>query len=216
MSTSTLTPIVVRERRSWRGGVRWFAAEFLVVVSGILVALGLQAWYQGRQETQAAHVYLDQLTTDLDATEKALQLAITQESARVEVTARIIAAFSDPEPLQPDTAHRWLKLQFGYYSDPRPVLGTVSTLVQTGDIKLIDNPVLRSGITAYLSLMQADLDELSRNVGRLTGASDVIRRRWEYSSLPPLVLPRFTSASLLPDRYTDAEATDMLSRFMRA
>ena len=30
------------------------------------------------------------------------------------------------------------------------------------------------------------------------------------------MLPRLTSASLLPDRYTEAEATDMLSRFMRA
>ncbi len=35
-------------------GLRWFAAEFAVVVSGVLVALALQAWYQSRQDARAS------------------------------------------------------------------------------------------------------------------------------------------------------------------
>lgn len=216
MSNDTPTPGVVRERRSWRGGVRWFAAEFLVVVSGILVALALQAWYQGRQDAHVAQVYLSQFEADLDATERDLRSAIAQDSSRADLGTRIVAAFHSDAPLAPDTARSWLKLQFGFFSDPRPVLATVTTLIETGDIKLIADPPLRSAIVAYASLMAIDMDELSRSVDRLTGANDVVSRRWEYHSLPPLVDPRARSASPYPDRYTDAEAAEMLPRFMRA
>jgi hypothetical protein len=211
-----MTPIIVRERRSWRGSIRWFAAEFLVVVSGILVALGLQAWYQGRQDARVAQVYLDQLAADLDATDRDLRVAIAQDSSRADLGTRIVVAFHRDAPLEPDTARSWLKVQFGFFSDPRPVLATVTTLIETGDIKLIDDALLRSAIVAYASLMAIDMDELSRNVTRLTGANDVVSRRWEYHSLPPLTDPRARSASPYPDRYTDLEAAEMLPRFMRA
>ena len=215
MSNDTPTP-VVRERRSWRGSVRWFAAEFLVVVSGILVALGLQAWYQGQQDARVERVYLNQLLADLDATERDLRIAIAQDSSRADLGTRVVMAFRSDAPLAPDTARSWLKLQFGFFSDPRHVLATITTLIETGDIKLIDDASLRSAIVAYASLMAIDMDELSRAVNRLTGANDVVSRRWEYHSLPPLVSPRARSASPYPDRYTDAEAAEMLPRFMRA
>jgi hypothetical protein len=216
MSNDTLTPVVVRERRSWRGSVRWFAAEFLVVVSGILVALALQAWYQGRHDARVARVYLNQLGADLNATERDLRIAIAQDSGRADLGTRIVIAFHSDAPLPPDSARSWLKQQFGFFSDPRPLLATVTTLIETGDIKLIADPSLRSAIVAYASLMELDMDELSRDVNRLRGANDVVSRRWEYHSLAPLLDPRARSASPYPDRYTDAEAAAMLPRFMRA
>jgi hypothetical protein len=33
----------------WSTRLRWFGAEFLVVVTGVLVALGVQAWYESGQ-----------------------------------------------------------------------------------------------------------------------------------------------------------------------
>lgn len=32
----------------WRARVQWFAAEFLIVVTGVLVALAVQAWWVER------------------------------------------------------------------------------------------------------------------------------------------------------------------------
>jgi hypothetical protein len=70
-----------------------------------------------------------------------------------------------------------------FYSDPRPVLGTVMTLIQTGDIKLIEDQRVRSRIVAYASWMTTDMEELSRNVDRLVAANDVERRQWEEHNL---------------------------------
>lgn len=40
-----------RQRRfDWRPKARWFAAEIVVVVAGVLIALALNAWWQGRQD----------------------------------------------------------------------------------------------------------------------------------------------------------------------
>lgn len=52
---------------SWfsRRSVRWFAAEFLVVLSGILVALALQAWWNDRSDRAAERVVLTQMLSDL-------------------------------------------------------------------------------------------------------------------------------------------------------
>ena len=45
------TPANPRRRMiDWRKSGRWFAAEFLVVVTGVLVALAASAWWTARQE----------------------------------------------------------------------------------------------------------------------------------------------------------------------
>jgi hypothetical protein len=62
-------------------------------------------------------------------------------------------------------------------------LGTVTSLIQTGDIKLIENQAVRSKIVAYASWMTSDMEELSRNVNRLVAANDNERRQWEQHGL---------------------------------
>ncbi len=102
-------------------GLRWFAAEFAVVVSGVLV---------------------------------------------------------------PDSARVWLQWNRGWYSDPRPVAGTVTTLIQTGDIRLIRDPALRAGIVSYANSITTDMQRLSKNVDRLMGANDDERARLERDGVP--------------------------------
>src|SRR5262245_17607244 len=100
---TTATTVTVRAQpQSWRRSVRWFAAEFLLVVSGVLVALALQAWYQGQQNARAERVYIAQLRADLDTTNKMLRAAFEWDSTRLEAHARLVAALHRPEPLSPD------------------------------------------------------------------------------------------------------------------
>jgi hypothetical protein len=170
-------------RRGWRDGARWFSAEFLVVVSGVLVALALQAWYNGRQNADAERAYLAQLDADLAATDQALQDALHGDSVIVVANSRLVSALYRQGPLSADSARGWLHWQLGWFSDPRPVLGTVTTLIETGDIRLIRNAELRSQIVAYASLMATDMEELSRNVTRNMSASDTERLLHERHGL---------------------------------
>jgi hypothetical protein len=64
-----------RPLQRWHGRARWFAAEFFVVITGVLVALGLQAWYQNRQDRAREGVYLTQIVADLRETESRIARA---------------------------------------------------------------------------------------------------------------------------------------------
>ena len=45
-------------------GLRWFAAEFLVVVAGILVALALQSWWNDRAARVQEQALLQRLRAE--------------------------------------------------------------------------------------------------------------------------------------------------------
>jgi hypothetical protein len=202
-------------RSRWRGGARWFLAEFLVVVSGVLVALALQAWYNGRQNAGAERAYLAQLDADLAATDRALRDALHGDSLIVVANSRLVRALYRQGPLSADSARSWLHWQLGWFSDPRPVLGTVTTLIETGDIRLIRNAELRSQIVAYASLMATDMEELSRNVTRNMSASDTERLLYERHGLR--VRTATDSGEVrIQGTYTDAEVRAYLPSYTAA
>ena len=154
-------------------------------MSGILVALAAQAWYSNTRDGRLERAYVGQLISDLDGTQRTLQEALTEDSIRGEANRRFAAALHQPGALDADSARPWLEVPRGlsYYSDPRPVLGTVTTLIQTGDIKLIRDAGVRSRIVAYSAWMTTDMEELSRNVNRLVGANDAERLQWEQHGM---------------------------------
>jgi hypothetical protein len=168
----------------WRTRTRWFAAEFLVVVSGIIVALALQAWYQKRGEIRAERVYLKQLHADLVTNDSVLTRSIRTDSARILAHRFLILALSRTEPLAYDSARAWFSNGLNFFADPRPVMGTVTTLIGTGDIRMIRDPALRSRIIAYAGSMESDKEALARNVDRLTRAIDEVRVLRERHGVP--------------------------------
>jgi hypothetical protein len=173
------------QQPGWRRSVRWFIAEFIVVVCGVLVALAAQAWYGSIRDGRLERGYVGQLISDLEGTLQTLQEAVSQDSLRADANRQFSEALHRSQQLNADSARAWLEVPQGltFYSDPRPVLGTVMTLIQTGDIKLIEDQSVRSKIVAYAAWMTADMEELSRNVNRLVDANDDERRQWEQHGL---------------------------------
>lgn len=51
---------------------QWIAAELLVIVPGVLIALAIDELRQSAEDTASANEYLRQLVTDLRSTEKAM------------------------------------------------------------------------------------------------------------------------------------------------
>jgi hypothetical protein len=192
-------------------GLRWFAAEFVVVVSGILVALAVQSWYSNRRDRSEENAYLVQLERDLALTERVLQDAILEDSTGAAMHGRLLTALSSPNPLSPDSARLWLGWEAGWYSDPRPLLGTVSTLLETGDIALVRETAIRTQIVAYASLMASDMEELGRSINRMAGASDEERRR-----MARIGLQRPGSAATSAPTYTPEEVTRFLPAYSAA
>lgn len=132
----------------WRSRLRWFFAEFLVVVSGILVALALNAWWQDRRDAGREEAYLRQLVADLQESESRFEEADRRVAFADEGRTRLLHAFWAPDASPKDSVLYWADVA-AYYEDPRSVLGTVTALLSTGDLNLVRDDSIRSAITGF-------------------------------------------------------------------
>ena len=150
-------------RRSWnvRKSLRWFFAEFLVVVAGVLVALAVSAWWQGRQDREHERQYLQQLDADLLATENGMHDAITFLVPRAVAAAAVEHAFWGERPASNDALNNDFSLPWSTRRF-RPVLGNIEALISSGDINVIRSASLRTHLVAYVEWSRARLDDVNR------------------------------------------------------
>ena len=123
-------------------------AELAVIVAGVLIALAADSWWERRQDQNLAREYLEQLLVDVQATERRLQSTIDTETQRLEaVSSAISRAFGGPWP-QPDS----LELPTGYnYFEP--LMGTLTALIQSGDLRLLRSDSIRFEAIAFSALI---------------------------------------------------------------
>lgn len=127
-----MSPIERHEhRRSWTARIRWFLAEFVVVVCGILAALAVNAWWGRHQDRQQEVSFLRQLDADLAASDSVLVAASEFFYVRAVDAAAVSRAFWRIEPPPADSLTDWMlgPLSSGRF---RPVTGTAGALVTSG------------------------------------------------------------------------------------
>jgi hypothetical protein len=131
----------------WRPSIRWFFAELLVVITGILIALAAQSWWQNRGNENAERAYLEQLLADTRENEELLTRRITADSTARHRAGRMAAILRERLPLPPqDTMAVLARLGSTTFS---LITATYDGLIATGDIKLLRNDSLRTA-TLYL------------------------------------------------------------------
>lgn len=119
------------------------AAEFLLIVTGVLAALTVDAWWQGRLDNERERQYLEQLHADVRSNRQRLEEALELEHDQLQRAQSMLAAVRGSKPISADSATSWMTRDppFPWYSDPRLLEGTIVALVETGDINLIrDRP----------------------------------------------------------------------------
>lgn len=166
--------------------MRWFGAEFLVVVSGVLMAFVITALYENHQNNQIEAHYLNQLLSDLELSEEALERTMQAQKEAFDARTKIIRAFyKDTDITREEFFDLWSLSQRKH---PLAVLDvTARALITTGDIKLIRDAQLRSELLKWMSgmeVMQARyLDyelmfrELGIEAGQLIDNGDIIALR---------------------------------------
>lgn len=164
----------------WISRVRWLAAEIVVIVAGVLIAMALNAWWQNRQSRAQEQVYLHQLDGDLAASERLIESA---DSMYREVDRRgnlLVRAFRMSVRPPRDSVESWFA--HGFWQEPlEPVTATAEALVFSGNITLIRDDSLRAAVTRYVGSMNKAAErqqiwagEYYRAVERLTDYVDVI------------------------------------------
>ena len=141
--------------------MRWFAAEIVVIVAGVLIALALNAWWQGRQEADLERAYLEQLHADLVASEEGLAGAVWFFEVRASAAAGIVHSFWQDDLPPQDSLATWMLRSLTSWRF-RPALGTAEAIVSTGDLRLVSDDSLRTMTVRYIDNIEANLEDAQR------------------------------------------------------
>jgi type II secretory pathway pseudopilin PulG len=125
-------------------------AEFGVIVAGVLIALAVDSWWERQQEQKQAGEYLQQLLVDFQETQRGLQGTIAGDTRTLErVNSVLNRAFIGPFPPADS-----LDLPTGYnYFEP--LTGTLTALVEGGDLRLIGNDSVRFELIGFSALIES-------------------------------------------------------------
>lgn len=165
--------------------MRWFAAEFLVVVSGVLVALALSSWYEAATDRTRERTYLHQLWNDLLETEELL--AETDSlNRRSDYSALMLLRESLGQHRSPtDSVLAWIE-RAPRLRRARAVPGTARALVSSGELTLVHDDSLRGALTSYLDFMDDRLDNQETWLNEHQVAVNDLRRVDGYAAVFPL------------------------------
>ena len=134
----------------WSARIRWFAAEILVVVVGVIIALAINAWWQSRQNAASEAQYLMLLSRDLDEMQAHLTelRAFEQAQIRDGVQAyRILSARTRTPEDQRQASVDMTNLTMRRTMTPSNA--TYTDLLSTGNLRLISNRALRDRIVSF-------------------------------------------------------------------
>lgn len=146
-----------------RSLVRRFLFEFIVVVAGVLVALALSAWFEGRRDASSEQDYLALLSRDVDRTVDELESFVAFESRQLEDAANAVRGLSAGPPAadRDEVAaamarlmtRQTLTLKSAAYED----------LISTGHLSLIRDAALRDRIVDFYQSTAQRFDVINRN-----------------------------------------------------
>jgi hypothetical protein len=139
-------------RKNTSSALRWFAAEFFVVVTGVTVALGATSWWEATQSREREAAYLGQLLADLDQTKAMVTRADEDMHRGDEAAVALVGSFQEATPPSLDSIYLWVDAAFQWSDSPRMVVATAQALMATGDLTLIRSDSLRVAIVSYLEV----------------------------------------------------------------
>lgn len=130
--------------------LRWLIAEVVVIVLGVLIALGIDSLRERVAEARLERAYLVQLIEDLAETERQIESALQRTASAEESAAKLLDHLRSSQRPDADSIRSWLSAA-RYVNNPVPVLGTVEALVSTGDLRLLQDPTARVAVTRWMS-----------------------------------------------------------------
>lgn len=154
---------------AWQPSIRWFAAEIVVVVAGILIALSAQDWWQARDRSRAEDALRQQFARDVLETRADLATDIEGSERKLQVLHRIFQSLGwtdDTVAASLDPADFGALLFFGGQLFPSSV--AYQGLKEQG-AGLIRSDSLRAAIT---TLYELTLPRVARFEARLMDFED--------------------------------------------
>jgi hypothetical protein len=160
------------------------AAEFVVIVVGVLVALGVESWAQDRRDRAQETEYLARLLDDVRFDLAELALVDSVSRVGLETSRRI----STPAVVDTMAPSRVVSAVFVTANVRVPDLSraTFQELINSGQIELIRSDSVRRALASY-----------DRTITELSGGWNLFApglRRWYAARIPQEIHQRFAEA----------------------
>jgi hypothetical protein len=177
------------------------AAEFVVIVTGVLVALGMEAWAQARQDRERELAYLSDLHDELVVSIDAASQVVLYETQLSDYRSLFEGSVAEGGSASTDSLALWFDgtLRSAGY---RPGAAIADALIDTGDLSLIQSAEIRRRVIEYREQARqtreaanvfdaSSLDavaSINRRVDRdAIRRAELSRRDWEQLASDPIV-----------------------------
>ena len=128
---------------------RQAAGEALLLLLGVLLALGGQAWWEARVERENSREYVDNLLLEVQENRAGLDRLIERHSRYIAAgTSMLNEIQGGRADASADVILEQLRI-LGFFSDFRPATSALNNLVGSGGFNLIDSSELRLAILKY-------------------------------------------------------------------
>jgi hypothetical protein len=131
-----------------RQSVAWLAAELVVVIAGILLAVAIDSWWQNMAELDAEDALLEALRVEFELNSDALSQQLTVYGRRQQAAETLLDLGPTATGLSPDslnTLWQWV-LRGGSFD---AATGVLDATLASGDLQLIHDLELRSSVAAW-------------------------------------------------------------------
>jgi hypothetical protein len=170
-------------------------AEVTLIITGILVALAVNSWWEDRLERQVEISYLEALNSDFQSNRESLKTAIEQQENVInegDEVLKLIKAGLNEESSEEFFSKTGNKLYF--FPSWTPVTGTYDDLVNSGRLLYIQNSQLRIEMSEFHRSLERvrQMERLqtetfyARQSPFLVEHQDVNYHTWSKSYKPPV------------------------------
>ena len=166
----------MNEAKPKRDKTNWsrLAFELIVVVLGILIALGIDSWWSNRQDLHLERALLEQLHTDLVRAEEQLSRELAEAELTAGAASKLVSVAWGELAASWDSTAAWMR-RTTIYTDPVPTVATAQAIA-AGDLHLVRSDPLRAAVVDHVDrIRQLDIRvlpyerELNELVRSLTG-----------------------------------------------
>lgn len=151
--------------RTWAARFRWFATELAMIVTGILVALAINTWWQGLETAEKERAYLADLVLDFEENAWRLEEAV-KEGDEVLEASQILLSLPDVaagRAIGTDSLN-YLLQTLSILPTFQPVTRTWDDILGAGELQTLSNAELR--------MLLADFESQMRLVGIVEGTQE--------------------------------------------
>ncbi len=170
--------------------------EGVVIVVSILLAFGIDAWWETRQDHVRGQAYLALVASDIHSTlENNRRWSATAE-VEDPAAARFVRAYYAQDLPRADSLTTWLDAAFARWV-VQPRLGTAEALIASGDLALIGDDSLQAAITDYVTSMRFFDTEQRDNSRAIEAERKELSRMVDLTQVR-LTVSEFPAGSLRP------------------